>query len=466
MVLGNLLAGAAGGATVTVVIQAIDKVSPVLGSINKNMLLAGGALTALGIAGAGAIGSIVKIGAEFEQTTIAFTTMLGSEEKAQKLLKELADFATKTPFTIPGIEQNAKQLLAMGIETDSLLPTLKSLGDVSAGLSVPLERLALNFGQVKSQGKLTGRELRDFTIAGVPLIAELAKNLGVAESAISGMVSAGDIGFAEVEKAFQTMSGEGGKFFNLMDAQSKTFSGQVSNIQDSFIKIARIMSEEFLPIAKKVAEGLAKVVAFFEKHPTLLKFTAIALGVATTLTLIVGPLLIFAAILPAISVGLGLMAAGLTAVSIAGLPVWAVLLLIVGIIAAVIAIGVLLWKNWDVIIFKAKQLGVGLKNVFIGIHNVVIKVWNSLINFIEGRLQGIINNINIVIKGLRKIPGFGNLSTISNINLSRFQGQEMSFASQPTRPVVINIEGNVTGTDPQEMAEAFQDQLNNQISLG
>ena len=466
MVLGNLLAGAAGGATVTVVIQAIDKVSPVLGSINKNMLLAGGALTALGIAGAGAIGSIVKIGAEFEQTTIAFTTMLGSEEKAQKLLKELADFATKTPFTIPGIEQNAKQLLAMGIETDSLLPTLKSLGDVSAGLSVPLERLALNFGQVKSQGKLTGRELRDFTIAGVPLIAELAKNLGVAESAISGMVSAGDIGFAEVEKAFQTMSGEGGKFFNLMDAQSKTFSGQVSNIQDSFIKIARIMSEEFLPIAKKVAEGLAKVVAFFEKHPTLLKFTAIALGVATTLTLIVGPLLIFAAILPAISVGLGLMAAGLTAVSIAGLPVWAVLLLIVGIIAAVIAIGVLLWKNWDVIIFKAKQLGVGLKNVFIGIHNVVIKVWNSLINFIEGRLQGIINNINIVIKGLRKIPGFGSLSTISNINLSRFKGSELAFASQPTRPVVINIEGNVTGTDPQEMAEAFQDQLNNQISLG
>ena len=193
--LGAIGAGALGGATINIIIRAVDQYSATFKNVNKGMLALGAGITAVGIAGAGMVGGLVKMAGEFEQTTIAFTTMLGSAEEAKKLLKELADFAAKTPFTIPGIEASAKQLLAMGIEVDDLLPTLKSLGDISAGLNVPLDRLALNFGQVRIQGKLTGRELRDFAIAGVPLVAELAKNLGVAEDEIASMVSAGDIGF-------------------------------------------------------------------------------------------------------------------------------------------------------------------------------------------------------------------------------------------------------------------------------
>jgi hypothetical protein len=109
----------------------------------------------------------------FEQSQIAFSTMLGSAEKANQLLADLADFAKNTPFGLQDIEQNAKQLLAMGSSSEEVLKELKMLGDVSAGLSVPLWRLSLNFGQVRTQGKLTGRELRDFNVAGVPLIDTL-----------------------------------------------------------------------------------------------------------------------------------------------------------------------------------------------------------------------------------------------------------------------------------------------------
>ena len=184
MVVGSLLAGAAGGATVSIIIRAIDQFSGVFNKAQAGSLALGAAITAIGVAGAFAFGGLVVMAGEFEQTNIAFTTMLGSAEKAQELLADLAEFAAKTPFQIPDVEKNAKLLLAMGIEVENIIPTMKSLGDVAAGLNVPLARIALNFGQVKTQSRLTGRELRDFNIAGVPLLQEIAKNMGLTEQAV------------------------------------------------------------------------------------------------------------------------------------------------------------------------------------------------------------------------------------------------------------------------------------------
>ncbi len=306
-ILGAVGAGALGGAGINIVISAVDKFSKTFGTASASLLKLGAGLTAVGVAGAFAVSGLVKMAGQFEQTQIAFTTMLGSAKEADKLLKELADFASKTPFTITGIEANAKQLLAMGIEVEDLLPTLKTLGDISSGLNVPLERLALNFGQVAVQGKLTGRELRDFSVAGVPLIAELAKNLNIAESEVKEMVTAGDIGFDKVEKAFKTMTSAGGKFFDLMDKQSKTFLGQVSNIQDEFIKLARIMGEIFLPIAIKVAGGVSVIIEFMGEHPKITRFTAVVLGLTTVVALLLGPLIILGVLLPSLVAGFGLM---------------------------------------------------------------------------------------------------------------------------------------------------------------
>lgn len=177
---------------------------------------------------------IAMVRGEFQQLEVAFRTMLNNKILADQLMSDVVEFAAITPFELSEVASGAKSLLAFGVSAKDILPTLKSLGDVSAGLSVPIERLILNFGQVKTQAQLTGRELRDFNIAGVPLISELAKNLGVAEEKISEMVSAGNIGFEDVAKAFQTMTQEGGRFANLMSEQSKTITGQVSNLKDAW----------------------------------------------------------------------------------------------------------------------------------------------------------------------------------------------------------------------------------------
>jgi len=506
----GLMGGIAGGATVAIIIKAIDQFSGVFKNVNKGMLAVGAGITAIGIAGLGAITGLTKLAGQFEQTTIAFTTMLGSAEKADKLLKELADFASKTPFTITGIEQNAKMLLAMSIPLEDLLPTLKSLGDISSGLNVPLERLALNFGQVKVQGKLTGRELRDFSVAGVPLIAELAKNLNKSEAEIKDMVSAGKIGFDEVEKAFQTMTGEGGKFFDLMDKQSETLLGQISNIKDSFIKIARVMGAIFLPAAKGVAEKLAVLVEWFEQHPKIAKWTTIILAVGTALALIGGPLLILITMLPALTVGLGMVAGGMTAVSIGGAPLWAIILAIIAAIAALIAIGTLLYKNWD----KIKEYGLKfynfLKKLFapqIAIIKLYIKAWGIALrwlwdnglgwlwekmkgfyNWMKDVFLGIFDKVLNAIKSVGKFIGkvadfsssvgggitssgdkiLGSRQSGGSINKTGLyklhEGEFVVPKNSSGSGVNVFIE-NVIGLDPEEISRALSDELNNKVSL-
>ena len=247
-----------------VIVTLNDKASGPLKNLSKNVedtrksfftfgkVAAVAAITGLGLLGKSAL----QAAGQYEQSQIAFETMLGSAEKGNKLLNDLANFAKKTPFELVGIEANAKQLLAMGIESDDILPTLKSLGDVSAGLSVPMERLALNFGQVKAQGKLTGRELRDFAIAGVPLLDQLAKQMGVSKEEIQKMVSAGKIGFEDVNQAFIDMTSEGGKFEDLMDKQSESLNGMISNLKDAWDIFLRGEGQALLEWGKKIVEML------------------------------------------------------------------------------------------------------------------------------------------------------------------------------------------------------------------
>jgi tape measure domain-containing protein len=479
-VVSGFVGGAIGGSAVNITIRAIDKFSKTFDSAEKSMAKVGAGITAVGVAGAVAVGGLIKMAGQFEQTQIAFTTMLGSAEEANKLLKDLADFAARTPFTIPGIEKNAKLLLGMGVAAEDMIPTLKALGDVSAGLSVPLDRIALNFGQIRVQGKLTGRELRDFAVAGVPLIAELAKNFGLTEAAITDMVSKGEIGFDDVENAFITMTSEGGRFFDLMDAQSKTFLGQVSNIQDSFIKLARIMGNIFLPAAKFVADKLAIIIGWFEQHPTIAIVAAVLLAVGTALALIIGPLLILVAMLPLLIAGFGTLSA-------ATLPITGTILLIGIAIAALIAGIVLLTKKWDSLGTKTKVLITTMlpmvalpvliiKNwdkvstFFVALGQTIKKVWNGILTVIEISINGIVKAINFLIRQLNRVPGV-NIGAVGNLDLSgaRASLNEIDSFTPDTRTSSMNNNtfnfGDVFGTDPQEMSRAFSDELNNKIPL-
>lgn len=223
---------------------------------------------------------VIETRGQFQQLNIAFETMLDSKEKADKLMAEAITFSQKTPFTLTDVASNIKQLMAMGIETDKVMETMKSLGDVAAGVSVPIGRLAINYGQVATMGKLQGRELRDFAMAGVPLVEELAKMLGKSKDQIQEMVSAGKIGFPLVEQAFKNMASEGGKFYNLMEKQSASLTGQISNLSDKWQVMLNDIGQANEGIIYSGISGLGYLVANYQQVIEVLKGLVLVLGAA------------------------------------------------------------------------------------------------------------------------------------------------------------------------------------------
>jgi len=203
----------------------------------------------------------------YEFFSASLRTLMGGDEKAAGVLqKRLIEFAKVTPFSLLEVQQGTKQLLAMGASFDQVLPEMKMLGDISAGLAVPMERLILNFGQVRVQGKLTGRELRDFSVAGVPLLETLSDTMGKTKKELIGMVSAGEIGFPEVKKAFSAMTEEGGRFFKLMEQQSLTVGGRLSNMGDSWEQLQVQIGKSQTGIINGTVDWVARGVSALEEY--------------------------------------------------------------------------------------------------------------------------------------------------------------------------------------------------------
>lgn len=179
------------------------------------------------------VGKVTSTRGEFQQLEVAFNTMLGSEEQAVALMDQLTRTAATTPFDLQGIANGAKQLLAYGVNAGDVNGTLIRLGDIAAGLSIPLGDLVYLYGTTMAQGRLYTQDLNQFTGRGIPMIGELAKQFGVAESQVKKLVEEGKVGFPEVQKVIENLTNEGGKFGGLMEAQSKTIVGQISNIEDA-----------------------------------------------------------------------------------------------------------------------------------------------------------------------------------------------------------------------------------------
>ena len=205
-----------------------DKTDSVLGKIGKSIAGIGVAFAAQEL-----VSKIVAVRGEFQQLEISFRTMLGSEEKANQLMGQLTETAARTPFDLKSVADGARQLLAYGDSAENINEDLIRLGNIASGLSQPLGDIVYLYGTTMTQGRLYTQDLNQFTGRGIPMMRELASIFGVAESEVKGLVEAGKVGFPEVQKVIQNLTNEGGMFYNLMQEQSKSIPGQISNIQDS-----------------------------------------------------------------------------------------------------------------------------------------------------------------------------------------------------------------------------------------
>ena len=211
------------------------------------------------------IQNIIQVRGEFQQLEVAFTTMLGSSEKANVLMVQLTETAAKTPFDLQGVANGARQLLAYGTSAEDVNETLIRLGNIAAGLSQPLGDLVYLYGTTMTQGRLYTRDLIQFTTRGIPMIDELAKQLGVAKSEVQGLIEAGRVGFPEVQKVIESLTNEGGKFGGLMEAQSKTITGQISNIGDSFSMMLNDIGKANEGIINDALSSVSYLIENYEK---------------------------------------------------------------------------------------------------------------------------------------------------------------------------------------------------------
>lgn len=186
---------------------------------------------------AGFVNQMMQVRGQFQQTEMAFKTMLQSEEKAKDLMQQMIHTAAITPFGVEDVTEGAKQLLAFNVAAEDVNDTLIRLGDVAAGMGLNLSDLVMLYGTTIAKGKMDTMDLYQFLNRGIPIADEIAKVMGLdvsnAIAEVKKQLTAGKVTSDIFKEAMQNMAAEGGKFGGLMEAQSKTIVGQISNIEDA-----------------------------------------------------------------------------------------------------------------------------------------------------------------------------------------------------------------------------------------
>ena len=197
-----------------------------------------------GYAGKKLFDVLIGTNKDYEQALTSFEVILGSADKADKLMSDLEKFASVTPFNTEDVQKASTMLLGYGVEAENLLDIMGRLGDLSQGSAEKLDRVSLAYGQMLAKGKVTGEEMRQLIEAQVPLLQGLADYLGKSTAEVQDMVSKGAVGINDLNGAIVKMTSEGGKFFNMMEKQSETMSGKLATLEDNISIIGRNIGEE------------------------------------------------------------------------------------------------------------------------------------------------------------------------------------------------------------------------------
>lgn len=361
---------------------------------------------------AGGVSAIAKIGSQAELTATSFEVLVGNEEKAGKMLKEIAQFGQESPFDKMGLTENARQMLANGVEADKVVTYLRQLGDVAAGDKQKLDSLSLVMGQVMSKGKLDGQDKNQFVNAGFNPLKELQKmHPEKTYAEIEKAMSKGAITAEHVAEAIQHATQEGGQFYNMTEKTGKTLVGKLGSLGDDIVTMAEELYQKIEPILKSVVDNIAGFIPYVSQIlKTLFDWIVVGVGWVKSAVewiikwkdelmlagSIIGILtLLIQAKTIALTIFYGLVQ-GVIAVIEAWSAVQTVLNLIIGAnpimqfvagIAVLIAVVVYCW------------------NKFAGFRAFLITMWDTMKQFGNIIKDYIVNRIKEMIAGLGKIAG-------------------------------------------------------------
>ena len=267
--------------------KSLGKLSGVTGTMSKSMVSSLAAV-ATKIGGLVLLFKGLKTGisqaADFEQIDVSFEVLIGNAQKAQQVIGELRDFSASTPLEFKTITKGAQNLMAFGVGADSVKEKMEMLGNASMGNEQKLDSLVRAYGKINAKGKASLEELNMITEAGVPILQTLADQYGVSTEELFKMVSAGKVGFADVDQALTSLTTGQGQFAGMLEKQSQTLNGVISTFRDNLnITLAELM-ETLLPAIKQV---LSSVITMLGKLRDSETFQAFAQNMGAVLTGIV-----------------------------------------------------------------------------------------------------------------------------------------------------------------------------------
>lgn len=198
----------------------------------------------------------IKTAAQFEQLAVSFEVLAGGAEAGQKLTDQIVALASKTPLTTEVLSNGARTLLSFGEAADEVINDLKLLGDISGGDAQKMQSLTLAFSQIGSQGKLAGQDLLQMINAGFNPLEQISQKTGKSIGQLKDEMSKGLITFRDVKQAMIDATAEGGRFYGMMNKQSKTLEGRISTLSDSWQLIKKNIGDFFLPAAKAAVDAL------------------------------------------------------------------------------------------------------------------------------------------------------------------------------------------------------------------
>lgn len=358
--------------------------------------------------GAG-VGAIAKVGAEAEMTSVAFRTLVGEETKAAEMLKDINDFAAKTPFSNLDLTENAKMMLSFGVQTDKVTGYLRQLGDIAGGDKNKLSSLALVFGQVSSTGKLMGQDLMQFNNIGFNPLKELEQMTGKTYTELQEMMSKGQIGFDAVAAAIAHATSEGGKFYNSSENLSQTFSGRLSTlvgtVQQQMVEIYKVMQPAIMAVVdlvsaivppiltaiQKVIGVVLAVTRFIWKWREELGYLAAVVGVAAV-ALNTGriAMLAYAAVTKTVTAvtKAWTVATWLIDAALAANPIG----LVIAAVAALVAAVIYCWNNFE-----------GFRNFLTTMWDTVKQFGNILKEYVTDRITELLNGLGKVGEALKAL---------------------------------------------------------------
>lgn len=250
--------------------KAIGDMGKKLSSAGKSLQSAGKKITMATTAFAGIAAIGVKYNATMETYATSFEVMTGSAEKAAEVVDELKDIAASTPFEMPELAETTQLLMNYGFTADDALDKMQMLGDISQGSAEKMNRIATAYGQMSSAGKVSLEDVKQMIEAGFNPLQEISESTGESMESLYDRISAGTISVDEITASMQRSTSEGGRYFQSMEKQSLTFSGQMSTLKDNVQGLlGNVTSGIFEKLAQdvlpKINEVLTTVNTAFEE---------------------------------------------------------------------------------------------------------------------------------------------------------------------------------------------------------